>query len=103
MVDGPIETEHIPSSSRRRAETGPVRRPPNRAIPAGFHAPWTVCTSKEVKPKGPLLPPRPNPQKTSLPITTEEAPVYDVIEDVDTVLKVTEPSKKVRTPCLYTD
>ena len=79
----------------RRAETGPSIKALDRARTIGHdQAPWIVHTSQKVA-HGPPLPPWPNPQKPNVQLKTEEPPVYDTVEDVETVLKVTEPSKKV--------
>ena len=42
------------------------------------------------------LPSLPSPPKTDSQDSVEDPPVYDSIEDVETVLKVTEPFRKVQ-------
>lgn len=49
-----------------------------------------------VFPDLPPLPSQPDPPIAQSQLSTEDPPVYDTIEDVETVLKVTEPFRKVQ-------
>ena len=87
-----------PKPPLMRGKTAPSFPTQNRVTPKG-RTPWSVYQSQGVTPMvnpGPPLPPRHNPpRRPSPPVETQEPAVYDTIEDVDKVLKVTEPSKKV--------
>lgn len=95
-VRGYRETEYEDSSlPLKRAQTIPSTMRTQDRIRRKGRAPSTVYQSQGVTLNGPPLPPWPNPRKSNSPLTTAEPPLYDSIEEVETVLKVTEPSKKV--------
>lgn len=86
-----------PNSPRERAETGPSIRTQEKVKTKG-RAPRTVYKSERVEPCGPPLPPLPprlNHGRTNPQPKTDEPFVYDSIEEMETVLKVTEQLKKV--------
>lgn len=88
------EDRNFPPTLLKRAGTVPIVRTQETPKVYG-RAPRTVYKSQGVDPgpDSPPLPPWNNPRKSKVP--NEELPVYDIIEEVETVLKVTEPFKKV--------
>ena len=88
----------FPQTRRPRAETVPNTGTQDKVRIHG-RAPRTVYHSERVR-AGPDLPPLPATPNSSLArsqLAAVDTPVYDTIEDVETVLKVTEPFKKVHT------
>lgn len=82
---------------RDRSETSPPSMGAQEKFKSQGRAPNSVYKSKGVtaSPDVPPLPPNPNPPKTHLKCTPEDLQQYASIEEVETVLKVTEPLKKV--------
>ena len=95
--------QNFPQTRRPRAETGPNIRTQDKVRIHG-RAPKTVYQSERVQagPDLPPLPATPNSSLTHSQFAAVDPPVYDTIEDVETVLKVTEPFKKVHT-CICID
>ena len=90
------EDQNFPQTRRPRAETGPNTRTQDK-VRIYSRAPRAVYQSERVQ-AGPDLPPLPATSNSSLAhsqIAAVDPPLYDTIEDVETVLKVTEPFKKV--------
>ena len=93
------EDQNFLQTRRLRAETGPTIRTQDK-VRIHSRAPRTVYQSERVQ-AGPDLPPLPATPNSSLShsqLATADPPVYDTIEDVETVLKVTEPFRKVHYP-----
>lgn len=91
---GTAYDQNLPQTQRKRSETGPNIGAQEKFRSYG-RAPRTVYESKKVT-CGPDAPPLPSkPPKTHSKPTTEESHVYDSVEEVETVLKVTEPLRKV--------
>ena len=95
------EDPNLPHPQLKRAATCFSSRTQERPKVHG-RAPRTVYKSQRVD-TGQGLPPLPprNIRRASH-VPNEESPVYDIIEEVETVLKVTESCKKVYSlKCLY--
>ena len=91
---GTAHDQSLPQTQRKRSETGPNIGAQEKIRTRG-QAPRTVHRSGEVV-CGPDAPPLPSkPPKTHSKPTTEDSHVYDSVEEVETVLKVTEPLRKV--------